>query len=431
MNSSTTLSEVQKLSYLCAQLQGDAFRVVAGFPLTHTSYNQSMTLLKNRFDQPHKLIAVHMQALLHLPKPSNTLASLQLFHDSVEGHVRSLTSLGKPLDSYADMLLSVILEKLPGETRKHLARERTDGEWTFQSLQDAVLKEIRVFESVLNMPSPPSHTPTASFHAGTRRITTRQAAGDLKKRVCVYCKGSHASIDCDVVPQPSKRLEIVCQHNLCFNCLARHKMSQCTSRNRCRKCSRKHHTSLCNQQGGNNSSSNASDHQNSSNTPDTVTTLTTTAGMTIIATSASSSLHVAGDNVCLLKTAVANVYANNTGIEANILLDEGSQRSFLTECLARSLQLQPDHTEDICLASFGSSTGLVRRLNVATILLETITGDKLPLSVLLVPAIAAPIQNTSCSSIANLPYLKELKLANPLTAGEQFNITLLIGADYY
>ena len=122
--------------------------MVAGFPLTHTSYNQSVTLLKDRFGQPHKLIAAHMQALLHLSKPSNTLASLQLFHDSVEGHVRSLTSLGKPLDSYADMLLSVILEKLPGETRKHLARERTDGEWTFQSLQDAVLKEIRVFESV-------------------------------------------------------------------------------------------------------------------------------------------------------------------------------------------------------------------------------------------------------------------------------------------
>ena len=185
-----------------------------------------------------------------------------------------------------------------------------------------------MFESVLNMPSPPSHTPTASFHAGTRRITTQQAAGDFKKRVCIYCKGPHASIDCEVVPQPSKRLEIVRQHNLCFNYLARHKVSQCTSRHRCLKCSRKHHTSLCNQQGGSNNSSNASDHQNSSNTPDTVATPTTTAGMTTIPTSASSSLHVAGDNVCLLKTAVANVYANNTGIEANILLDEGPKDRF-------------------------------------------------------------------------------------------------------
>jgi len=91
--------------------------------------------------------------------------------------------------------------------------------------------------------------------------------------------------------------------------------------------------------------------------------------------------------MCSLKTAVANVYANKIGIEANILLDEGSQRSFLTKGLASSLQLHPDHTEDIGLASFGSS---IRKLNVATIYLETITGNKLPQSVLSVSTIAAP-----------------------------------------
>ena len=104
--------------------------------------------------------------------------------------------------------------------------------------------------------------------------------------------------------------------------------------------------------------------QNNNHTSNAVTTPTTTAGMTTIATNTSSSLHVAGDNVCLLKTAVANVYANNTGIEANVLLDEGSQSSFLAEGLARSLRLQPDYTEDISLASFGSSAALVRRLDL-------------------------------------------------------------------
>ena len=102
VNSNGSLTNVQKLSYLRAQLQADAFKVVAGFPLTNTNYTESVTLLKSRFGQPHKLIAAHMQALLHQSKPTNTLSSLQSFHDSVEGHVRSLTSLGKPLDSYAD-----------------------------------------------------------------------------------------------------------------------------------------------------------------------------------------------------------------------------------------------------------------------------------------------------------------------------------------
>ena len=148
VNSNPTLSNVQKLSYLRAQLQGDASRVVAGFPLTNTSYSQSITLLRDRFGQPYKIVNAHLQALLHLPNPSNTLASLQVFHDSVEGHIRSLTSLGKSVDSYGDLLVSIILEKLPAETRKHLARERSNSDWTLQELQDAILKEIIEFSKL-------------------------------------------------------------------------------------------------------------------------------------------------------------------------------------------------------------------------------------------------------------------------------------------
>ena len=171
VNSNPVLSNIQKLSYLRAQLQGDASRVVAGFPLTNASYSQSVELLKNRYGQPHKLVNTHLQALLNLPNPSNTLVSLQLFHDSVEGHIRSLTSLGKSTDSYTDLLVSVLLEKLPGETRKHLARECTDSDWILSELQDAIFKEIRVFESGLHMAPESSHTPTASFYTGTGKVS--------------------------------------------------------------------------------------------------------------------------------------------------------------------------------------------------------------------------------------------------------------------
>jgi len=90
-----------------------------------------------------------------------------LFHDSVEGDVRSLTLLGKPLDSYAD-----------DEIKKHFARECTNVEWTFQNLQDAIYREIRVLESVLTKPSPTSHMPTVSFHAGTRKFIAQQPTGE-------------------------------------------------------------------------------------------------------------------------------------------------------------------------------------------------------------------------------------------------------------
>ena len=431
VNSNPMLSDVQKLSYLRAQLEGDASRVIAGFPLTNASYGQSVALLKDRFGQPFKIVNAHLQALLHLPNPSNTLSSLQLFHDSVEGHIRSLTSLGKPVESYGDLLVPVILEKLPSEARKHLARECTNSDWTLQELQDAIFKEIRVFESGLQTIPQSSRTPTASFYAGTRRIPTESVTGDVtKKKNCTFCKGPHAPSTCNVITEPSKRLEIVRQQNLCFNCLAHHKVSQCNSKYRCRKCSRKHHTSLCTHKSDTTPQGNNSANHNRNSTLGSNNTMTTTT-MTTIASNATTSLHVAGDNVCLLKTAVANVYANDTGIEATILLDEGSQRSFLTEGLATNLKVQTDHTEDICLASFGSPTTLVKRLDVGTIYLETITGERLPLSVLIVPTIAAPIHNTTDYTINRLPYLKGLQLAHPITVGEQFEVTLLIGADHY
>ena len=116
------MTGVQKLTYLRAQLQGDAAGVIAGFPLTDANYSHSITLLQNRFGQPYKLVSAHMQVLLDLPSPTNTLTSLQQFHDSVKSHIRSLSSLGKDRESYGDLLIPIIMGKLPVETRRKLSK---------------------------------------------------------------------------------------------------------------------------------------------------------------------------------------------------------------------------------------------------------------------------------------------------------------------
>ena len=73
VHSNASLTGVQKFNYLRAQLQGDAARVVIGFPLTDINYEQSIALLRERFGQPYKLINAHMQALLNLANVNNTL----------------------------------------------------------------------------------------------------------------------------------------------------------------------------------------------------------------------------------------------------------------------------------------------------------------------------------------------------------------------
>ena len=120
VDANSGLSLVQKFSYLRAQLQGDAARAISGLPLTDDNYEHSLSLLKERFGQQHKLIDAHMEALLSAPAPSNNLMSLQSFYDTIQSHMRSLSTLGKTSASYGTLLTSVILGKLSVDTRTRI-----------------------------------------------------------------------------------------------------------------------------------------------------------------------------------------------------------------------------------------------------------------------------------------------------------------------
>ena len=105
------------------------------------------------------------------------------------------------------------------------------------------------------------------------------------------------------------------------------------------------------------------------------------------------------NNMCLLKTAVATVTHGSRSAKANLLFDEGSQRSFITQNLANTLGLQPYRREDINLSSFGAQCQLSRQVEVAIINFLTKNGEAISLSVLVVPCIAKPLKNaTSISS---------------------------------
>ena len=115
VNSNPSISDVQKLNYLRSQLRGETSQVIAGFSLTIASYSHSVVLLKDHYGQQQKLITAHMQALLDLPNPSNTLSSRQSFYDAIERHMQSLSTLSKSVDSYGDLLVPIILSKLYGK----------------------------------------------------------------------------------------------------------------------------------------------------------------------------------------------------------------------------------------------------------------------------------------------------------------------------
>ena len=144
-----------------------------------------------------------------------------------------------------------------------------------------------------------------------------------------------------------------------------------------------------------------------------------------------TSLHLVGNNICLLKTAVAIISASDTFVEANILFDEGSQYSFITKSLANCLQFQACGTEKLKISTLGAQSSHIRKLDITTIQLHIISGQLIPLTVLIVPTIVAPIQNLNNKPLTDFLHLKWLPLAHLVTSTKQLTNNLLIGADHY
>ena len=70
-------------------------------------------------------------------------------------------------------------------------------------------------------------------------------------------------------------------------------------------------------------------------------------------------------------------------------------------------------------------------LEVATLFVHTLSGSHIPTSALIVPKLMAPICNSVRACLKEIPYLKDLPLAHQVTSDENFEIAVLIGADYY
>ena len=339
MHDNSSLSDIQKFNYLRAQLRGDASRSIAGFPLTNANYQRGIELLQERFGQSHRIINAHMEAMLNLPNPSTQLVSLQQFYDTLETHIRGLEALGKSHESYGDILVPIIHKKLPIELKKSLARDHSNKEWTLDELRKAILKEAEILEAGQSNSDPPElpssdpAIPTASFLTSFNRNTPPKPK---RKRPpthqgCTYCKGKHNSLECTVVRDPIRRHNIIQEARLCFNCLGRHRVTECKSRNRCRICHRKHHTSLC--QG---------DSQPASPLPAASNTATTHVTESIPTVPAVATFHTVQKNdthrkSTLLKTAISPVKHHDRTVSAHIPFDEGSQRSFITDYFLVSL----------------------------------------------------------------------------------------------
>ena len=137
----------------------------------------------------------------------------------------------------------------------------------------------------------------------------------------------------------------------------------------------------------------------------------------------------------LLQTAIVPVYCTNGSIiSARILLDSASQRTFMTERLAKQLNLPSQRKETLSILTFGSHGPQSIDTYVVNFTIITKKGSSMSLCANVLKQITSPIQRGPLQKV-DLEFLQSItseRLADvvPISA-ETAIVDILVGSDYF
>lgn len=129
-----------KFNFLIFKLEGETKAALPGLTISNDNYINAKDLLRERHSQPKKIITAHYKALINLPTATATRSSLRVLSEQLESH--SLEALGTAPTSYGDLLVCLLVDKLPIDVRRNLTRHQGNTDWTLDELRTAIKREI-------------------------------------------------------------------------------------------------------------------------------------------------------------------------------------------------------------------------------------------------------------------------------------------------
>ena len=332
IHSRSEVSEREKFDYLTGLLDGDVLKVIDNYRLDNRNYQAAINLLKERYGDTEKICSMHYQALLNIQPVYRDydLKGIRKFYTEMETNHRAVLSLGRKQENYSDILVPQLEDKLPSYLRISVLQQKKDSTWNMEELLTVLQKEIKIRES-----NPQGTQEISKATRKDRQIATGSALIGKKSssKDCPYCLGDHRAEQCKRVTELQERKALLKKYMRCFCCLKRgHRIKDCHEKKYCINCGGKHHISICDK------------------------------GKTITEESSIPSLHARAKGAVALETLQAFVKGKNgsKAIRCRLILDTGSQFTFITKELADMLRVEPTRTSHISLSGIGKSEGIVR-----------------------------------------------------------------------
>lgn len=403
------LTNTQKFHYLKSLLKEDAAQILTHIPVTENSYDTAWNRLNERYDRPRHIVASFIELFMSLTAVTQENASgLRKISDGANEVIRGLDAISR---SDRDCRLIHLLEtKLDPESRRrwieHSKDNNTPTITTFFKFLDMRCEELELAQTKLLKPNSstngkPSKSRSFLSTNGSRSFLT-----------CIKCgSNNHTLAKCSsYLNLPiSDRRSLIKDKSLCFNCLSSgHTSSICKSKFSCKQCNRHHHTSL------HVSSSDATQQSppqaNTSAYRDTpaVESLPKGPWSTVAHVSQPTSSFVDAmrdmettvpaspiPHKTFLPTAIVDVQ-NNRGsfTPCRLLLDSGSELSYISENCAQRLGLRRTHSR-ILVSGITSMKGGITRGCISLILKSRVSNNNLLAQVHVLSNITTPLPATT------------------------------------
>ena len=433
-------SSIDKMNYLRSRLTGEALDAISGYQLSNDNYTVVVDVLKRRFGNPQLIIDVHYRNLSHLAAATNQTVSLRQTYDAIERNLRSLAAMGEDVNHRH--FVALISEKLPQKVLYQLYMLKPDGEeWTVTMLRQLLEKHITALERAGGefRPAPIPMKPITKYTQGGvsgQSLSLKSTAGgllagnqkpDSLKPKCIYCSQGHWSDECTKFATLQARKEKL--KNSCFKCLQRgHVLKDCRRNRQCAHCSKlNHHRSLCPKLFNNG--------PQSSNVPPEIPE-TNTEAQTVSGVVDEEKIMLTSTNQVLMQTATAPIknIPGDVSLTVRIILDSGSQRTYVTEKLAKDLRLNLSPPEKLAVVTFGTNKPKYLQYKPSRLQLILKGGNTMYLDVSVVPNITGRINRfpLGTQQVEFLNKFGQNMLADSLPHHtESSTIDMLIGNDCY
>lgn len=457
---SRNINDVDKLLYLQSVLTGEAKRTIEGLDTTSKNYQIAVDTLRDRFGKPSAIVDAHYVALYRIHIAGSAIKECRNVLNQIERHLRVLSSLGEDVNH--NHLRVMIMEKFPEDLiyelkmkigsedesidiiRKNLeliiyARETSNRlknggkgnndkgvnneQFTLDTLHVRTDSREQFHKHSQSKPHPSHKKPERRYQFETKgdnynnnnlkrkynndtRYTQKHVSQPKRRKLsCIFCGLEHFNDECTTARTIEERKQKL--RGRCYNCFGeKHRSQDCFSKKRCVHCNQfgTHNRALCpNKQ-----------KPNDLNT---------------------KSMHVQIDKgLTILQTCVVHCYKvgeNSRHVNCRVLLDSGSQRSYVTEKLSKELELPIVEENRLSVFTFGSKSPQQIDSPVVNFQIMTRTNNSRILYANVVPHITHSIPDP----LKTLPQLKDacqdkdIILADDGSRNDEIDI--LLGNDYY